>query len=104
MSRLTMTDAEIDEIRRLSSSSYDCYVRSEEGDTTEEFCNVVCEEFGNNCPFKRMADKLKEYEDLEEYGLLLKADYGQELMSKIHFGQKLISEHKVIISVKKETE
>lgn len=41
---------------------------------------------------------------LTEFYRTLESDYGQEIKSKIHFGQKLIPEHKVIISIKKKVE
>ena len=65
MKRLTMTDDELSEIPNCN-----CPVKVVD-DRTQYFCESVCDEFQDNCPFMRMAQKLKEYEDLEEQGLLL---------------------------------
>lgn len=67
MKRLTMTDTEMREI----GPDFDCPVK-EDGSITQEFCDRVCDEFQNNCPFQKMAERLKEYEDAEEQGLLLR--------------------------------
>ena len=61
--RLTFTDKEMDEIREYSPS-FDCPVKSEEGDLVNQFCDSVCDEFQSNCPFMEMGKKLKCYEDI----------------------------------------
>lgn len=71
MERLTFTDAELDEIRQYAPD-FDCPIKAEEGSITSRFCDRVCDEFQNTCPFKAMGKKLKEYEDAEEQGLLLR--------------------------------
>ena len=49
----------------------DCLVKQDDGSVTERFCSLVCNEFQENCPFKKLADKLARYEDLEELGKLV---------------------------------
>ena len=71
MKRLTFTDAELDEIRQYAPD-FDCPIKAEEGSITISFCDRVCDEFWSNCPFEKTGKKLKEYEDAEEQGLLLK--------------------------------
>lgn len=71
MDRLTMTENEMNEIR-VAFPNFNCSVKAEENSITEKFCDKVCDEFQSNCPFKKMANKLKTYEDAEEQGLLLK--------------------------------
>lgn len=67
MERLTMTDAEMEEIRQYNPD-FDCPVKAD----ALNFCDYVCDEFQNNCPFKNMGNRLKAYEDAEEQGLLLR--------------------------------
>jgi len=64
MERLTLTDKEMEEIRQYASG-YDCPVKAEDV-VTQNFCDTVCDEFQFNCPFMKMAIKLKAYEDAEE--------------------------------------
>lgn len=71
MKRLTFTDAEMDEIRQYAPD-FDCPIKAEEGSITSSFCDRVCDEFQDTCPFKATGKKMKEYEDDEEQGLLLR--------------------------------
>lgn len=71
MERLTLTDKEMDEIRGYVPD-FDCPVKAEEGDIVNKFCDTICDEFQSNCPFMKMGQKLKIYEDAEEQGLLLR--------------------------------
>lgn len=68
MERLTMTDKEMDKIRE-HSPSFDCPVKAEEESITQKFCDTVCDEFQDECPFSNMAKKLKSYEDAEEQAI-----------------------------------
>lgn len=61
--RLTMTDAEMDEIRQYAPD-FDCPVKAYEGSVTNLFCESVCDEFQNHCPFMEMSKRLKCYEDI----------------------------------------
>ena len=63
MSRLTFTDEEMERI------DTDCPVKNDYH--IDRFCDNVCDEFQHNCPFMKMAQKLKAYEDKEEQGLLI---------------------------------
>ena len=72
MERLTMTDAEMREIGPV----FNCPVKAEDLSRTQEFCDRVCDEFQFDCPFQKMAMRLKKYEDLEEQGLLLRLPFG----------------------------
>lgn len=67
MERLTYTDKEMEEMPGM-----DCPVREDDGSIVQKFCGEVCGEFGKDCPYKEMGKKLKEYEDAEEQGLLLR--------------------------------
>lgn len=71
MERLTMTDGELNEIRQYCSD-FNCPIKAEEDSVTQRFCDRVCDEFQGNCPFMNVGLKLKEYEDAEEQGLLLR--------------------------------
>lgn len=72
MERLTMTDAEMDEIRSYSPN-FDCPVKAEDDEcVTQRFCDCVCDEFQSDCPFEKLAKKLKTYEDAEDKGILLR--------------------------------
>ena len=62
MERLTFTD---EELWRIGT---DCPVKNDYH--IDQFCDNVCDEFQNNCPFMKLAQKLKEYEDKQEQGLL----------------------------------
>ena len=64
MARLTYTDEELTEFENL-----DCPVK--DTDIVNKFCEIVCDEFQSNCPFKELGKKLKAYEDKEEQGLLI---------------------------------
>lgn len=57
MGRLTYTDEE------MSKMGIDCPVRDIEN--VSDFCERVCDEFQDDCPYMRMAEKLKRYEDNE---------------------------------------
>lgn len=63
MERLTFTDEEMERI------DTDCPVKNDYH--IDRFCDNVCDEFQNNCPFMKMAQKLKAYEDKLEQGLLI---------------------------------
>ncbi len=63
MERLTFTDEELERINT------DCPVKNDYH--IDRFCDNVCDEFQNNCPFMKMAQKLKAYEDKQEQGLLI---------------------------------
>ena len=66
MERLTYTYDEMDEIRTMILADYDCPIKAEEEDsTTQKFCNLVCDEFQDDCPFAKVGWKLKAYEDAE---------------------------------------
>ncbi len=69
MERLTMTDAEIEEIRQICSY-FDCPVKAEEDSVTQRLCDKICDEFQCDCPFQKMGQRLKAYEDAEEQGIL----------------------------------
>lgn len=69
MERLTMTDDEMNEI------PVDCPVKLDDEGVVNAFCERVCDEFSQNCPFDKLGKRLKEYEDLEEQGLLLKLPF-----------------------------
>lgn len=64
MSRLTYTDEELAEFENM-----DCPVKA--NDLVNRFCDIVCDEFQSNCPFKELGKKLKAYEDKQEQGLLI---------------------------------
>lgn len=67
-----MTDAEMDEIRSYSPG-FDCPVKAENDECiTQRFCDCVCDEFQSDCPFEKLAKKLKTYEDAEDKGTLLR--------------------------------
>lgn len=69
--RLTFTDAEMKEI----DENLSCPVKNNPEDAYDlvtRFCDMVCDEFQHDCPFQKMAQKLKFYEDAEEKGLLLR--------------------------------
>ena len=69
MERLTFTD---DEMKAIDEN-FDCPVKNnpdDDNDLVSRFCEKVCDEFQNDCPFEKTAKKLKTYEDLEEQGLL----------------------------------
>lgn len=66
MARLTFTDEEMKNIDK----DLTCPVKNDA--ITQRFCDMVCDEFQFDCPFEKLGRKLKEYEDLEEQGLLLK--------------------------------
>lgn len=63
MERLTFTDEEMERIET------DCPVKNDY--LTDRFCDNVCDEFQHNCPFMKMAQRLKAYEDKQEQGLLI---------------------------------
>lgn len=71
MERLTMTNEELNEIRQCYSD-FNCPIKAEEDSITQNFCDRVCDEFQEKCPFKNVGLKLKNYEDAEEQGLLLR--------------------------------
>ena len=62
MERLTFTDEEMNRIET------DCPVKNDY--LIDRFCDNVCDEFQHNCPFMKMAQKLKKYEDKQEQGLI----------------------------------
>ena len=69
--RLTFTDAEMKEI----DEDFSCAVKNNPEDAYDlvtRFCDMVCDEFQYDCPFQKLAQKLKFYEDAEEKGLLLR--------------------------------
>ena len=66
-----MTDGELNEIRQYCSD-FNCPIKAEEDSVTQKFCDRVCDKFQENCPFMNVGLKLKEYEDAEEQGLLLR--------------------------------
>lgn len=66
-----MTDGELNEIRQYCSD-FNCPIKAEEDSVTQRFCDRVCDEFQGNCPFMNVGLKLKDYEDAEEQGLLLR--------------------------------
>lgn len=57
MERLTYTTSE------MENNGIDCPVKAD-NDLVDRFCNQVCDEFENNCPYAMMGIKLKEYEDI----------------------------------------
>lgn len=62
MERLTFTDKEMKEI----SEDFDCPIKNEtdsDDDVVVRFCSNVCDTFQNDCPFKRVGERLKGYED-----------------------------------------
>ena len=63
MERLTFTDEE------MERTGTDCPVKNDY--IVDRFCDNVCDEFQHNCPFMKMAQKLKSYEDKQEQGLLI---------------------------------
>lgn len=65
MKRLTMTNAEMDEIRKLSPT-FNCPVKAEKDSNVQRFCDSVCDEWEFDCPFMKMGQRLKMYEDAEE--------------------------------------
>lgn len=65
MERLTFTEEEMNEFDDL-----DCPVKNYP--LVSRFCDRVCDEFQQDCPYKEMGKKLKVYEDAEEQGLLLR--------------------------------
>lgn len=65
MERLTFTDEEMERIET------DCPVKNDYH--IDRFCDNVCDEFQYNCPFMKMAQKLKVYEDKQEQGLLIES-------------------------------
>ena len=71
MERLTMTNEEIESIRQYCEH-FNCPIKAEEDDITNQFCDKMCDEFQDNCPFMKVGLKLKSYEDAEEQGLLLR--------------------------------
>lgn len=79
MKRLTYTDEELSEF-----SNMECPVKA--NDLVNNFCDNVCDEFQHNCPFMKMAQKLKYYEDKQEQGLLieLKAKVGDDIFKIIN--------------------
>lgn len=63
MERLTFRDDEV---------MCDCPVKvTDEEDDVAKFCSQVCDEWQGKCPYMKMAQKLKHYEDLAEQGRLV---------------------------------
>lgn len=73
MERLTMTDAEM----RGIGPDFDCPVNVDNDGVISDFCDRVCDDFQNNCPFQKMAERLKEYEDAEEQGLFYRKPFNE---------------------------
>ena len=80
MDRLTYTDDEMEKIRTMILADYDCPIKAEKDSTTNTFCNLVCDEFEEDCPFAKVGLKLKAYEDAEENGMLIRLDSKDELI------------------------
>lgn len=89
MERLTMTDAEMEEIRQFSHD-FNCPIKAKEGSQTFNFCDYVCDKFQHDCPFMNVGHRLKAYEDAEEQGLLLRLDSKDELIEVL--ASKLLNE------------
>lgn len=90
----------------------DCFVNQDNDDNTKEFCQKMCDEFQDNCPFKRMADKLAQYEDLEEQGKLTELQWipcserlpnkGEMILFQCKNGDMFVGKYKGLDSYNKE--
>lgn len=72
MSRLTCKYDGINVLRELCTFDRESDIEADDCHSCEEYCKRHCDYSCKDCAMQKAFDKLAEYEDLEEQGLLLK--------------------------------
>ena len=75
MRRLTCKYDDLNALRELCTFDRESDIEADDCQTCEEYCKRHCDYSCKDCAMQKAFDKLAEYEDLEEQGLLLKLPY-----------------------------